>query len=255
MARHAGPDHAGNGRVSAKEHGLRLSRHRPHGRLAAHRSSLRYHDVAPSATLRPQALPARRRRNGHDRRPVGQEPGAQPARFGHAVSQPGGHQEAGFEVSRLRRSRAQQGRTRQQLRLDEGLHLPRLRARGGEAHHRQLHDGQGQREEAPQRRSQRRTVVHRIYLSAAPGLRLPVSVREARRASAAGRKRPVGQHDDRNGTHPPHAGQRSRSFLPHLPAHHQGRRQEVRQDRERKHLARPQPHHAIRLLSVLAQRE
>ncbi len=40
-------------------------------------------------------------------------------------------------------SKAQRCRDGEQLRLDEGLHLPRLRPRGGQAHHRELYDGQG----------------------------------------------------------------------------------------------------------------
>ena len=66
---------------------------------------------------------------------------------------------------------------------------------------------------------------------------------------------PEGQHDHRHRTHPPHARGRCRSLLPHLSAHHQGRRKEVREDRERQCVARPQPHHTLRLLPILAQRE
>ncbi len=87
------------------------------------------------------------------------------------------------------------------------------------------------------------------------GLRLPVPVSEVRCAPAVGRQRPVGQHDHRHRAHPPHAGQRGRGLLHHLSAHHQGRWQEVRKDRERQRMARPQPHHALGLLPVLAQRD
>ena len=60
----------------------------------------------------------------------------------------------------------------EQLRLDEGLHVPRFHPRHRQVHHRQLHDGQGLGQEALQRR-RRRHVVHRIHLPARAGLRLP----------------------------------------------------------------------------------
>ena len=58
----------------------------------------------------------------------------------------------------------------------------------------------------------------------------------------------------RHRTHTPHTGQRGRSIRADLSADNQSRRQEVRKDRERKRVARPQPHHSIYVLPVLAQR-
>ena len=42
-------------------------------------------------------------------------------------------------------------------------------------------------------------------------------------------------------------------FRPDLSADHQGRRQEIRQDRTGQRMARPEPHHTVCLLSVLGQ--
>gem|GEM_PF-5428966 len=83
--------------------------------------------------------------------PQRQEPGAQPAQRGDTPPQRGVHQEATGPLPRLRERRTQPRRTGQQLRLDEGLHLPRLRTRHRQVHHRELHDGKGQRQAPPQR--------------------------------------------------------------------------------------------------------
>ena len=187
MARYAGADNARYRRVSAEADGIGIPGHRPHRRLTPYRPPLWHHDAATPAALRPQALPARGRCHGYDWRPIGQEPGAQSARRRHPLPQPGVHQEAGIQIPRLRRQRAQQGRDGQQLRLDEGLHLPRLRTRSGQAHHRKLYDGQGQRAEATQRRGSRRTLIHRVHLPAAPRLRLPLPLPETRSAAPARR--------------------------------------------------------------------
>ena len=151
MARDARADNAGNRGAAPERDDHGLPRHRPHGRLAAHRPPLRHHDAAPPAALRPQAHHTRGRSHGHDRRPLGQKPGAQPARRPDALPQPGVHKGTGGALPRLRHRRAQPRRAGEQLRLDEGLHLPRLRTRGGQAHHRELHDGQGERAAAAQR--------------------------------------------------------------------------------------------------------
>ena len=87
------------------------------------------------------------------------------------------------------------------------------------------------------------------------GLRLPAPLPDDGLQDPARRRRPVGQHHHRHGADPPQAGPRSRSLRHHLPAHHQGRRHEVRQDRERQRLARPALHVALQVLPVLAQRE
>ena len=90
---------------------------------------------------------------------------------------------------------------------------------------------------ATERNSTRRTLFHRVHLSAAPRLRLPVSLPAQRLQTAAGRQRPVGKHDHRYRADTPHAGQRSRDLRPYLSAHHQSRRQEIRQDREWQYMA------------------
>ena len=51
------------------------------------------------------------------------------------------------------------------------------------------------------------------------------------------------------------ADQRGRSVRHHLPAYHQGRRHEIRQDRERQRMARCALHLALQVLPVLAQRQ
>ena len=56
-------------------------------------------------------------------------------------------------------------------------------------------------------------------------------------------------------TCPPQAGRRGRGLRHHLPADHQGRRHEIRQDRERQRMARPALHIALQVLPVLAQRQ
>ena len=60
---------------------------------------------------------------------------------------------------------------------------------------------------------------------------------------------------NRNGADPPQTGQRGRSIRHHLPAHHQGRRYEIRQDRERQRMARCALYLALQVLPVLAQRQ
>ncbi len=72
------------------------------------------------------------------------------------------------------------------------------------------------------------------------------------RLHAAGRRlRPVGQHRRRHRPDPPHAPP---SGLRHdRAADHQGRRHQVRQDRIRRRLARPEEDLAVRLLPVLAE--
>ena len=69
------------------------------------------------------------------------------------------------------------------------------------------------------------------------------------------RRRPGGQHHPRHGADPPQAGRRGRGLRHHLPADHQGRRHEIRQDRERQRMARPALHIALQVLPVLAQRQ
>ena len=66
------------------------------------------------------------------------------------------------------------------------------------------------------------------------------------------RFRPVGQHHHRHRAHPPH--RRRRGLRPHLPPHPQGRRHQVRQDREGQHLAGCRAHLPVRVLPVLAER-
>ena len=254
MARHDPHDHARSKGTTRKGDDDGLPGHRPHGRFAAHRP--------PGGRNDPQALPdvrtptagTRRRCDGHDRRPVGQVAGAQPARRGDTAPQPGGDQAAAGQAARLRLRCAERRPSGEQLRLDEGVLVPRLHPRHRQVHHGQLHDGQGLREEALQRRG-RRHVVHRVHLPARTGLRFPAPLRNDELQDPAGRRRPVGQHHHRYGAHPPQARPRGRGLRHHLPAHHQGRRHEVRQDRERQRMARSALHLALQVLPVLAQRQ
>ena len=152
MARHDPHDHARRRRTTAERDDDGLPGYRPHGRLAPYR--------APRGCDDPQALPdvrtppagPRGRCDGHDRRPLGQVPGAQPARRSHPAAQPGGHQGPAGETPRLRFRRPERRTPGQQLRLDEGIHVPGFHPRHRQVHHRQLHDGQGFGQEALQRR-------------------------------------------------------------------------------------------------------
>ena len=89
----------------------------------------------------------RGRCDGHDRRPLGQIAGAQPARRRDPASQSGGDQTPAGQTARLRLRRPKRRHAGQQLRLDEGIHVPRFHPRHRQVHHRQLHDGQGLGEE------------------------------------------------------------------------------------------------------------
>ena len=68
------------------------------------------------------------------------------------------------------------------------------------------------------------------------------------------RLQPVGQHHHRFGTDPPQTRRRERGLRPHLPPHHKGRRQEIRQNGTGQRVARPPSHHTLRVLPILAQR-
>ena len=85
----------------------------------------------------------------------------------------------------------------------------------------------------PQRHRPRRPELHRIHLPAAARLRLPLALPAQELQAATRRQRPMGQHHHGHGTDSQNVRLRERGFRPHLSAHHQGRRQEVRQDRER----------------------
>ena len=173
MARHGAPAHAGHGRTACPRAGYGLRGLRPDRRLAPHRAPLLHHDSAPLPACRPQAPRPRRRRHRHDRRPLRQERRAQPADRRGAPPQRSLHQGTAGPLPRLRQCSAQRRRTGRQLRLDARLHFPRLRPRSRQAHHGELHDGQRQREEAPERRSARRALIHGVHLPALAGLRLP----------------------------------------------------------------------------------
>ena len=190
MARHDPHDHARRKGTARKGDDDGLPGHRPHGRLAAHRP--------PGGCDDPQALPAvrtppagpRGRCYGHDRRPLGQVAGAQPARRRDAAPQPGGDQAAAGQAARLRLRRPERRTAGEQLRLDEGLYVPGLHPRHRQVHHGQLHDGQGFGQEALQRRG-RRHVVHGVHLPARTGLRLPAPLRDDELQDPAGRRRPA----------------------------------------------------------------
>ena len=254
MARHDPHDHARSKGTTRKRTDDGLPGHRPHGRLAAYRPPGGRDDPQALPDVRPPSAGPRGRCDGHDRRPLGQIAGAQPARRKDPASQSGGDQTPAGQTARLRLRRPERRRAGQQLRLDEGIHVPRFHPRHRQVHHCQLHDGQRLREETLQRRG-RRHVVHRIHLPAGSRLRLPAPLRDDELQNPAGRRRPVGQHHHRHGADPPQAGQRGRSVRHHLPAYHQGRRHEIRQDRERQRMARPALHIALQVLPVLAQRQ
>ena len=184
MARYAGANHARHRRTAPERNGHGLPRHRPHRRLTPHRTPLWHHDASPPPTLRPQAHHPRRRCYRHDWRPQRKEPRAQPAQRRDPTPQPRVHQGTSSQIPRLRLERAQCRRDGQQLRLDERLHLPRLRPRGRQAHHRQLHDGQGERAATTQRHRPRRTLLHRVHLPAAARLRLPLPLSAQSREAA-----------------------------------------------------------------------
>ena len=252
MARYDSLDHAGHTGTTSERDVHSLRGHRPDGGFAAHRT--------PGECNDPQALPDVRtpsdrpggRRDGHDRRPQRQIAGAQPARRKDPPPQPGGDQETARQAARFRIGRSQRGDAGEQLRLDEGNHLPGFHPRHRQADYRELHDGQRFGKETLQRR-RRRDVVHRIHLPARAGLRLPAPVRNRRLQIAARRRRPVGQHHHRHGADPPQG--RRRGFRPHLPADYQSRRHQVRQDRERQRMARPALYVALQVLPVLAQHQ
>ncbi len=170
MARHDPPDDARHRRTTQERNDHGLPRHRPHGRLTPYRPPRGRDDAQALPACGPQAHRPRGRRHRHDRRPLDEEPGAQAARRGDPAPQSGGHQKAARQVPRLRQRRSQRRRDGQQLRLDEKLLVPRLHPRRGQAHHRQLHDGQGLGKEASQRRVAAGHVVHRVHLPAGAGL-------------------------------------------------------------------------------------
>ena len=156
MAWHARTDHARNRRIPQQRHGHGIPGHRPHCRQPAYRPPVRHHDAASPAAVRPQTHHPGGWCHRNDWRPFGEEPGAQPPRCRNALPQPGMYQATSGQIPRLRCRRPQQGRVGEQLRLDERLHLPRLRPHSGQAYHRQLHDGQGECAAAPQRHCPRR---------------------------------------------------------------------------------------------------
>ena len=124
----------------------------------------------------------------------------------------------------------------------------RLHARRRQALHRQLHARQGVGEVA----HRGRYLLHRVLLHVAPGVRLPGALPAPRRHAPGRRQRSVGEHDGGHGADP--AVRRRRRRRAHLPAHHQGRRHQVRQDGVGHDLARSGAHVALPVLPVLAQR-
>ena len=64
--------------------------------------------------------------------------------------------------------------------------------RNWKAHHCKLHDGEGFSEEETFRRGSRRNVIHRVHLSASPGLRLSLPIRAHGLYTPDGWSRPVG---------------------------------------------------------------
>ena len=169
MARHDSHDHARREGTTRKRTDDGLPGHRPHGRFAAYRTPGRRNDPQALPDVRPSSAGPHRRRNRHDRRPFGQVAGAQPARREDPAPQSGSDQTPVGETARLRVGRPERRTDGEQLRLDEGIHVPRFHPRHRQMHHRQLHDGQGLGKETLQRRG-RRHVVHRVYLSVGPGL-------------------------------------------------------------------------------------
>ena len=244
MARHDTHDHARHRGAAQKGDDDGLSGYRPHGRLAAYRPLGGRNDTQTLPDVRTPPHSTRRRRHGHDRRPQRQIAGAQSVGRAYAAPQSGGHKAAAGQAARLRVRRREPRAAGQQLRLDEGVFVPRLRPRDRQGHHGQLHDGQGLGQETLQRR-RRRHVVYRVYLPAVAGLRLPAPLSGVRLQGAARRRRPVGQHHTRHRAHTPQVRRRERGFRHNVPPDNQGRRHQVRQDRERQHLARRALHLAL----------
>ena len=83
-------------------------------------------------------------------------------------------------------------------------------------------------------------LLHRVQLHAAAGLRLPAAAPRPRLRRAVRRQRPVGQHHHGRRLRP--QGLRRRGLGLHHPAHRQGRRDQVRQDRVGHGLARSAAH-------------
>ena len=219
--------------------GLRPDRAQPaHGQPGADR----HRHAAPAG--RAHAVRPGRRRDRHDRRPEGlRRAGAQLRRDGQGLGGAGPAPDRAVPVVRGRQRR----HDGQQPRLDREPLDDRLPAR-----HRQALPGE------PDARPRRRALpargghqLHRVLLRALAVDGLPQPLPRARRGAAVRRLRPVGQPHGRRRADP--AGRRRPRARVRDTADHEGRRHQVRQDRERCALARPRDDVAVRLLPVLAQ--
>ena len=222
-----------------------LLRFRPDRSEPAPRAPGRRQGDAPSADGgAPPPGPGGRRHRSH-RRPAGQ---------GRAHSQHQGRRrrlggEPQGAAGAPPRLRGREPRPHcQQPRLDRRpeRHRPPARHRQALPHG---HDArQGCRGAAPGQRGGH--LLHRVQLPDPPGQRLPRALPALRVHAGGGRQRPVGEPHRGRGSHPQGRG---RGGARHdQPAHHQGRRHQVRQDRGRSRLAEPRDALALRLLPVLA---
>ena len=246
MARYDTRYDAGHGRATQQRSYNSLCGYRPHGRQPPHRTPCQHNAPQAPADGGPQAAGRRRWRYGYDRRPVVQGRRTQTAHPRRNTAQRQLHQEAAGAFPRLRQPR-QRCRNPQQLRLDEGLSFPRFHPRRGQAHHCQLYDDQGLGQETYGDGH----LLHRVQLPAAAGLRLPDALSHQRLQAPDGWQRPVGQHHHRHRADTPYGRRRGVCF--DLPAHHQGRRHQVWQDRGRQRVARPRKDQPLQVLPVLAQ--
>ena len=123
------------------------------------------------------------------------------------------------------------GTAREQRRLADEAERGRLHARRGQALHRQRDAGQGIREAT--HRQRRRDHLHGVQLFASPGVRLPRALRPFWLHVADGRKRSVGQHHRRHGSHSPAARRAKRTASSCRLSQRRPARSSARRKRER----------------------
>ena len=194
VARHPARDDARAGRAAGhRAADRRLHRVRPVGRLAPRRPPRPDLRAAPAPAPRRAAGRPRRRRDGHDRRPVGSVDRAQPARPGDArarTSRPSAASSSASSTSRPGAGGAIMVNNLDwlgELSLidflrDTGKHftVPYMLAK-----------------DSVQVAPGARAVVHRVQLHAPAGVRLLAPPPDDGRRAADGRRRPVGQHHRR----------------------------------------------------------
>ena len=225
-----------------------LLRLRPDRTQPAHRQPRADPHVAAAAAGRAPAARPGRWRDRPDRRPQARQPSA-PSTTKETVARLGRPDPRADRALPVLRGR-QRGRHGQQPRLDRAAVGHRLAARHRQALPGQPDDRQGGGQRPPQQR--RRHLLHRVQLPDPAGAGLPRAVPPPRLRPADRWQRPVGQPDRRARPDPPGGGP-DRARVRDA-ADHQGRRDEVRQDRVGHRVARPGDDLAVRLLPVLGQR-